>query len=84
LPSSFLRGTAAAGGIGLVGTFGNVGAFLGPTFTGVLLQGSGDYRSGFAMDAVGYALGGLIVIAVGRALAQRPVVAEQATQIGNA
>ncbi len=74
LPPSFLRGTAAAGGIGLVGTFGNVGAFLGPTFTGLLLQGSGDYRSGFVVDAVEYMLAALIVIAVGRALAPRAVV----------
>ncbi|HUE64824.1 MAG TPA: MFS transporter [Rhizomicrobium sp.] len=84
LPSSFLRGTAAAGGIGLIGTFGNVGAFLGPTFTGLLLQGSGNYRSGFAMDAIGYALGGLIVIAVGRALAPRLVAPEPVTEIGHA
>ncbi len=72
LPCSFLRGTAAAGGIGLVGTFGNVGAFLGPTVTGMLLQASGDYRSGFAVDAAGFALAALIVIAVGRALSLRP------------
>jgi ACS family tartrate transporter-like MFS transporter len=84
LPSSFLRGTAAAGGIGLVGTFANVGAFLGPTFTGMLLQGSGDYKSGFAVDAVDYALTAVIVISVGRALVPRPVAPEQATETGNA
>ena len=70
LPSSFLRGTAAAGGIGLVGTFANVGAFLGPTFTGMLLQESGNFKSGFAVDAADYALTALIVIAVGRTLAR--------------
>jgi ACS family tartrate transporter-like MFS transporter len=78
LPSSFLRGTAAAGGIGLVGTFANVGAFLGPTFTGILLQGSGDYRSGFAVDAAEYALTALIIIAVGRALSPRAVASAPA------
>jgi predicted MFS family arabinose efflux permease len=71
LPSSFLRGTAAVGGIGVIGTFGNIGAFLGPLLTGVLLQGSGTYRTGFAVDAVLVALSALIVIAVGRALAPR-------------
>lgn len=71
LPSSFLRGTAVAGGIGVIGTFGNIGAFLGPVLTGVLLQGSGNYRTGFAVDALLLALGALIVIAVGRALALR-------------
>jgi ACS family tartrate transporter-like MFS transporter len=71
LPSSFLRGAAAAGGIGVIGTFGNIGAFLGPVLTGVLLQGTGDYRTGFAVDALLVALSALIVIAVGRALAPR-------------
>ena len=75
LPSSFLRGTAAAGGIALVGTFGNVGAFFGPTLVGILLQGSGNYRMGFAVAAVEYAIGTLIILGVGRALAQRRAVA---------
>jgi ACS family tartrate transporter-like MFS transporter len=78
LPSSFLCGTAAAGGIGLVGTIGNVGAFLGPVLIGMLVQGSGNYRTGFAVDAIGYAMTALIVIAVGRALAPRTIVVEPA------
>lgn len=69
LPSSFLRGTAVAGGIGLMGTFGNIGAILGPALTGVLVQGSGNYRTGFAADGIGFALAAVIVIAVGVALA---------------
>jgi ACS family tartrate transporter-like MFS transporter len=78
LPSSFLRGTAAAGGIGLIGTFANFGAFVGPILTGVLVQGSGNYRTGFAADAIGYTLAALIVIAVGRALAARPAIVQPA------
>jgi ACS family tartrate transporter-like MFS transporter len=78
LPSSFLRGTAVAGGIGLIGTFGNIGAFLGPVLIGVLVQGSGNYRTGFAADAIGYTLAALIVIAVGRALAPRPAIVQPA------
>jgi len=73
LPPSFLRGTAAAGGIGLIGTFGNVGAFLGPVVTGILLQGSGNYRIGFAADAIEYAMAAIIVLGLGRALAPQPV-----------
>ena len=76
LPSSFLRGTALAGGIGLIGAFGNIGGFLGPTLTGMLMQGSGDYRSGFAADAVGFALAAFIVLAVGRALASRTIIVQ--------
>ncbi len=74
LPPSFLRGTAAAGGIGLVGTFGNFGSFLGPVLIGVLKQGTGDYGAGLAAVALGFAISALIVIAVGRALAWRPVI----------
>jgi ACS family tartrate transporter-like MFS transporter len=78
LPQSFLRGTAAAGGIGLIGTFGNIGAFLGPVLIGVLVQGSGNYKTGFAADAIGFALAALIVIAVGRALASRAIIDQPA------
>jgi ACS family tartrate transporter-like MFS transporter len=78
LPASFLRGTAAAGGIGLVGTIGNIGAFLGPVLIGVLVQGSGNYRTGFAADAAGYAMAALLVIAVGRALAPRQMIVRPA------
>lgn len=73
LPSSFLRGRAAAGAIGLIGTFGNFGSFLGPVLIGVLVQGSGDYASSFRVIALGYAASGLIVLAVGRAMAMREV-----------
>ena len=72
LPSSFLRGTAVAAGIGLVGTLGNIGAIVGPPLIGILVQGSGNYRTGFAADGIGFALAALIVIAVGIALSLRP------------
>ena len=76
LPSSILRGTAAAGGIGLFGTIGNFGSFFGPVLIGVLKQGSGDYATGFAADALGFGITALIVLAVGRMLAPRPVLVE--------
>jgi ACS family tartrate transporter-like MFS transporter len=76
LPSSFLRGTAAAGGLGLFCTFGNFGGFFGPILTGVLVQGSGNYKTGFAADGIGYALAALIVIGVGVALAPRPTIVQ--------
>jgi MFS transporter, ACS family, tartrate transporter len=82
LPSSFLRGTAAAGGIGLINTFGSFGGVLGPVLIGALMQGSGDYASSFVVIALGYAISALIVIAVGRAMAPRPVLA--AAQVGGA
>jgi len=71
LPSSFLRGTAAAGGIGLFNSFGNFGAFFGPTLFGVLKQGSGGYMTGMVAAALGMLVAALIVLAVGRAMAPR-------------
>ena len=71
LPSSFLRGTALAGGIGLFSTLGSFGGFFGPSIMGVLRQASGAYTSSLLAVALGYVLAALIVIGVGRALASR-------------
>jgi nitrate/nitrite transporter NarK len=74
LPSSFLRGDAAAGGIALFGTFGNIGGFFGPVLFGVLKQSSGFYASSMLAVALGFALASFIVLAVGRALAAHPKI----------
>ncbi len=74
LPSSFLRGTAAAGGIALFNTIGSFGGFFGPSLFGVLKEGRGDYATGMAAAAFGMVLAALIVLAVGRVLAPRPVL----------
>jgi ACS family tartrate transporter-like MFS transporter len=75
LPSSFLRGTAAAGGIGLFNMIGSLGGFFGPTLIGALREGSGDYATGLAAVAFGFVLAALIVLAAGRMMAPRPVIA---------
>ena len=74
LPSSFLRGTAAAGGIGLFNMVGSLGGFFGPTLIGALREGSGDYATGLAAVAFGFVLAALIVLVVGRVMAARPVI----------
>jgi ACS family tartrate transporter-like MFS transporter len=74
LPASFLRGTAAAGGIGLFGTFGNFGGFLGPVLFGMLKQSSGSYVSSMVAVAFGYVVASVFVLAVGRALTPCPVL----------
>jgi ACS family tartrate transporter-like MFS transporter len=54
LPSSFLRGPGAAGGIALINTFGTgAGGFIGPYAIGYLLEQSGGYSSSMAMLALG-------------------------------
>ncbi len=74
LPLSFLGGTAAAGGIGLFNTLGSIGGFFGPTFIGVLTEGSGGYAAGMAAVALGFMLSVLIVLSLGRVMAPRPTV----------
>src|SRR5258706_8115298 len=81
LPSSFLRGTAAAGGIGLFGMFGNFGGFFGPTLFGILKQGGGDYTSSMMAAAFGMLFAASIVLALGRAMAPRAV--SRALQVGD-
>jgi MFS transporter, ACS family, tartrate transporter len=63
-----------AGGISLINTIGSFGGFFGPSLFGVLKQGSGDYASGMMAVAFGMMLASLIVVAVGRALAPRPLL----------
>jgi MFS family permease len=51
LPSAFLTGAAAAGGIALINSLGNISGFSGPYVTGWLTDLSGDSR--IAMWVVG-------------------------------
>ena len=71
LPSSFLRGTAAAGGIALIVAAGNLGGALGTNLMGVLKQETGGYATGMAALALGLVLSAIIVLALGRNMAIR-------------
>jgi ACS family tartrate transporter-like MFS transporter len=68
LPSSFLGGAAAAGGIALINTMGTAaGGFAGPFILGLLKQATGGYAAGMAALAVGPFLTAGIVLILGRA-----------------
>jgi ACS family tartrate transporter-like MFS transporter len=69
LASSFLRGTASAGGLALINLVGGIGGFVGPNLIGVLKQATGGYAAGMAALAVGPLVGAFIVLTLGRALA---------------
>ena len=73
LPSSFLGGSAAAGGIALINTIASLGGFVGPTIIGVLKEQTGSYASAMAMLAIVFVVAALIVLALGRAMAPRKV-----------
>jgi ACS family tartrate transporter-like MFS transporter len=78
LPSTFLAGTAAAGGVGFVNTIGSLGRFIGPWGVGVLKESSGGYSSAMAAMAVTMTISGLIVIAMGRKIVPHKVAAKPA------
>jgi ACS family tartrate transporter-like MFS transporter len=62
LPTSFLRGTAAAGGIALVNSVGNVGGFIGPILVGWIRDATGGFTVGLLT------LAAILVIGAGIAL----------------
>jgi ACS family tartrate transporter-like MFS transporter len=62
MPTAFLRGTAAAGGIALVNSIGNVGGFVGPFAVGWVRQATGSF------DAALLALAGVLVVAAAIAI----------------
>ena len=73
LPQSFLGGTAAAAGIALVNSIGNLGGFAGPSLMGWLKQVSGGYGLGLTTLAAGLTGTAVLVLAMSKALtAVRP------------
>jgi len=46
MPSAFLTGTAAAGGIALVNSIGNLGGYVGPFIVGWIKDSTGSFESG--------------------------------------
>jgi nitrate/nitrite transporter NarK len=65
LPPQFLGGTAAAAGIALINSIGNLGGFVGPTVIGALHDLTGGYAGGML------ALTAALVIEAGLVLALR-------------
>jgi ACS family tartrate transporter-like MFS transporter len=64
LPSTFLGGAAAAGGIALINTMGTAaGGFAGPYILGLLRQETGEYAAGMAALSIGPLLtAGLVLL----------------------
>jgi ACS family tartrate transporter-like MFS transporter len=60
LPTTFLSGTAAAAGIALANSIGNLGGFAGPYLIGYVRSTTSGYGYGLAMLAVAALLAGLI------------------------
>lgn len=63
LPTRFLTGAAAAGGIGLINSLGNLGGFAAPYATGALQDLTGSDRAGmWAVGLIMVACAALVVV----------------------
>ena len=51
LPSKFLTGLAASGGIAFINTVGTTGGFVGPYMMGVVKDATGSFQTGIAVLA---------------------------------
>ncbi|MDP2846638.1 MAG: MFS transporter [Humidesulfovibrio sp.] len=62
IPTGFLTGAAAAGGVALVNSIGNAGGFVGPALVGFVRDATGSHVTGFVFIAVVMVLGGCCVL----------------------
>lgn len=72
VPSEFLTGTAAAGGIALVNAIGNLGGFVGPYAVGWITDRTHGYAGGLYFLAGCAAASALVALVVIRPLGNRP------------
>ena len=63
LPTSFLSGAAAAGGIALINSVGNLGGFVAPNVMSQVKAATGSFTGGFLFLAVALIFGGFLALA---------------------
>src|SRR5580704_4444129 len=64
VPGTFLTGVAAAGGIALVNSMGNIGGFIAPFAIGWLRQETGSFSQALLVLACGMAAAGVIAFSI--------------------
>ncbi len=74
LPTAFLSGAAAAGGIAIINSIGNLAGFAGPYAMGAIKEATGSFNGGLLCLAAFGMLGMVIVLALGhdQSLEQAP------------
>jgi len=65
LPCAMLTGSAAAGGLALINSVGNLGGFVGPYAMGLVRDATGSFPIGLLTIAMGSVVAGLVVLALG-------------------
>ena len=66
LPSTFLAGPAAAGGIALIYSIGNLGGFVGPMIIGVSMEETGGYSAAMLVFSALLIVAAMTVVLLGR------------------
>jgi len=66
LPTTYLSGTAAAGGIALINSIGNLGGFFGPSMIGWVRQQTGSFSLALLVLAAAPLLACLLVLSLPR------------------
>jgi ACS family tartrate transporter-like MFS transporter len=61
-PTSFLSGAAAAGAVGFINSFGNIGGYVGPYFTGVVRDLTGSFQAAYVSLAGLLLCAGLLML----------------------
>lgn len=64
MPTAFLRGTAAAGGIAIVNSVGNIGGFAGPFLIGWVRDATGSFEGGLLTLAAVLVAGAAIALSL--------------------
>jgi MFS transporter, ACS family, tartrate transporter len=65
LPTGFLTGSAAAGGIALINSIGNLGGFVGPYAIGWIKDATGEITLGLVVLAAGPIMAGVVAFLMG-------------------
>jgi ACS family tartrate transporter-like MFS transporter len=66
ISTSILGGTAAAAGIAIINSVGNLGGFVGPCVIGWIKEMTGGFRGGLFVVGVFMVLSGIMALVVGR------------------
>ena len=79
IPSSFLTGSAAAGGIAMIVSIGNLGGFVGPYLIGVIKQSTDSFSWALISVAAFLALAAILIRLVGASLQRQAGTADGRT-----
>ena len=79
LPSMFLAGSAAAGGIALINSVGNLGGFAGPYIMGWVKNATGSFQAGLYVLAAFGVAAAIVTLLVVKSV-PRPVASESSLE----